>query len=49
MARRIKRLVAHSGIKKDFCFTVGVAKNACVVKSAEEAVNVNVVNIHRDP
>lgn len=49
MARRIKGLVARIGIKKDVCFTGGVAKNAGVVKSMEEILGVDLVNMPRDP
>jgi len=49
MARRIKSLVARIGIKKDVCFTGGVAKNPGVVKSMEEILNVNVVKMPEDP
>jgi len=34
MATRIKSLVGRIGIKKDVCFTGGVAKNTGVVKSS---------------
>jgi len=49
MARRIKNLVARIGIKKDVCFTGGVAKNAGVIKSIEEILDVNVVKMPEDP
>ena len=49
MARRIKSLVARIGIKKDVCFTGGVAKNPGVVNSIEEILDVKVVKMPEDP
>ena len=49
MATRIKTLVGRIGIKKDVCITGGVAKNTGVVKSIEEILNVNVVDMPEDP
>jgi predicted CoA-substrate-specific enzyme activase len=49
MARRIKSLVARIGIKKDVCFTGGVAKNIGVVKSIEKILDVKVVKMPEDP
>ena len=49
MARRIKALVARIGIKKEVCFTGGVAKNPGVVKSIEETLGIKVVDMPEDP
>jgi len=49
MARRIKSLVARIGIEEDVCFTGGVAKNAGVVKSMEEMLGIEVVQMPEDP
>ena len=49
LARRIKSLVARIGIKKDVCFTGGVAKNKGVVERVEEILDINVVKMQEDP
>jgi len=49
MATRIKSLVGRIGMKKDLCFTGGVAKNTGVVMSIEEILDVNMVEMPEDP